>query len=387
MIRAMMPKIRSIIGLLLVLPLPLFAADSAPAGPAILAPFAPLPVRRAGDTCSSIVRLPDGSLLTTEGNATVLSRDGGKTWGERRPIIVEDPANPGRQPATGVPRSQIMLVRTRDGVLVAVWSDPRVDDWDPVTGALGPKADGDVWSIRSTDGGRTWTDRCRLFDGICGHPPINLLELRDGKLVVPVQYYVSHPLRCVIRTYVSSDAGITWRGGNVIDIGGNGHHDGGFEPSLVELRDGRVWMLIRTNLDRFWEAVSEDGGLYWRTIRPSAIEASSSPPYLTRLASGRLILFWNRLYPEGKSEYMRRSSTFSEVEGSWHREELSVALSEDDGATWSAPRVVAREPNKWLSYSYAFEPEPGRLWLFSAQGRFAAQVSEADLVAAVRSAR
>jgi sialidase-1 len=355
------------------------SVSSVPAAPEILAPFSPLAIKKPGAAGSSIVRLADGGLITADGNSTLVSRDGGMSWAERRVILAGHPAENSKHLA-GVPGGQIMLLRTRNDVLVAVWRDPRVDDWDKVTGALGPKAAGDVWSIRSQDGGRTWTDKQRLFTGICGHPPINLLQLNNGNLLAPVQYYASFPLRCVIRPYVSGDSGKTWRGGNIIDLGGHGHHDGAFEPSLVELRDGRVWMLIRTNLDRFWEAISQDGGMYWRTIRPTAIEASSSPPYLTRLASGRLILFWNRLYPEGQNSYARRSGDYSEIAGSWHREELSVALSDDEGTTWSPPRIVAREPKKWLSYSYVFEPQPGLIWLFSGQGKFAAQAREDDLL-------
>jgi hypothetical protein len=140
-------------------------------------------------------------------------------------------------------------------------------------------------------------------------------------------------------------------------------------------------MLIRTNYDRYWEAISEDHGLNWRTIRPTAIEASSSPPYLMRLTSGRLVLFWNRLYPEGQSSYERRAGKFSEVAGSWHREELSVAWSEDEGATWSKPLIMAREKGAWLTYTYGFEPEPGKLWIFTGQGKLAATITEAELTA------
>jgi len=30
---------------------------------------------------------------------------------------------------------------------------------------------------------------------------------------------------------------------NLIDVGGHGDHDGALEPTLTELRDGRLWML------------------------------------------------------------------------------------------------------------------------------------------------
>lgn len=343
----------------------------------ILAPFKSLEIERPGALATSIVELADGALITVDGNNTVVSRDGGKTWGERHPILAE-PNLPAEGP--GSPWGTMRLILTKANTLVLVWRDKRIDDWDE-NGVLGSKAAGSVWSVRSTDGGKTWTDKTKLFGGVCGHPPISLLQVSNGNLVVPVQFYTSHPLRCVIQPYVSSDDGKTWRGSNIIDLGGKGDHDGAFEPSMVELRDGRVWMLIRTNWDKFWEAISDDHGAYWRTIRPTGIESSSSPSYLLRLASGKLVLFWSRLYPEGKSDYKRRAGKYSEVAGSWHREELSVAVSDDDGATWSKPLIMAREKDAWLSYPYAFEPGPGRIWIFTGQGKISATITEAELTA------
>ncbi|MDI6849724.1 MAG: exo-alpha-sialidase, partial [Candidatus Saccharicenans sp.] len=121
-------------------------------------------------------------------------------------------------------------------------------------------------------------------------------------------------------------------------------------------------MLIRTGFDRFWQAISDDGK-YWRTIQPSSIEASSSPGYLVRLRSGRLVLVWNRLNPEDRLWPKTRPTSFhSELPASWHREELSIAFS-DDGFDWSEPVVVAKQPGGQLSYPYIFEPEPGVLWV------------------------
>ena len=135
----------------------------------------------------------------------------------------------------------------------------------------------------------------------------------------------------------------------------------------------------RTGIDS-GEAISFDEGQSWRTIRPSSIKASTSPGYLTRLASGRLLLAWNRLYPEGADSYPRRSGQLSEDEASWHREELSVSLSEDEGVNWSAPRVVAREKDAWISYPYVFEWAPGQLWILTGQGDLRLRVAERDLI-------
>jgi hypothetical protein len=124
-------------------------------------------------------------------------------------------------------------------------------------------------------------------------------------------------------------------------------------------------MLIRTNLDRFWQTFSDDGGRYWRTIGPSPLDASSSPGYLLRLRSGRLVLVWNRLTPEGLPWPKGPASPAMEAPGSWYREELSIAVSEDDGQSWTRPLVLARQPGGQLSYPFLLERRPGELWVIA----------------------
>ena len=74
---------------------------------------------------------------------------------------------------------------------------------------------------------------------------------------------------------------------------------------------------------------------------------------------------WNRLYPEGKTETTRRGGDgqLCDVPASWHRNELSLAFSDNDGKTWTTPVVIARRPSGGLSYPYLFEPTPGTLWV------------------------
>jgi hypothetical protein len=198
------------------------------------------------------------------------------------------------------------------------------------------------------------------------------------------------PGRHVQTTCVSDDEGVTWRQSNMIDIGGHGHHDGCFEGAVTQLDDGRLWMLLRTNLDYFWQAWSEDEGLSWRTVQPTRIDASSSPPNLLRLQSGRLAIFWNRLYPEGltdeqKAQWERGGGELNicEAVSSWHRRELSVAFTDDDGEHWTRPLVLAR--GNQISYAHVFERRPGEVWLATQFGpRVSLCFSEARVAAAAR---
>ncbi|MFH1920422.1 MAG: exo-alpha-sialidase [Planctomycetota bacterium] len=145
---------------------------------------------------------------------------------------------------------------------------------------------------------------------------------------------------------------------------------------------GRLWKLIRTNWKVFWQAFSEDGGLSWQTIGPSAIDASSAPGLLTRLESGRLLLVWNRYFPEGKNDFPLSGgdNQWSEVPVSNHRLELSIMFSEDDGKTWSAPAVIARIKKGSLAYPYVFEARAGELWITTMQGGLRVKLHERDFV-------
>lgn len=326
-------------------------------------------------TAGQIVRLANGSLLTLGKNITRISADEGRTWRDQGPITTSK---------TGIPvAGSSVLVRTRDGALVLVYMDISTFNpaWDRVRGEPLPGQRLDVWSIRSLDDGRTWRDKQRLLDGYCG-ALINGIETRDGHIVVPACETFPNPGRSVTFTYVSADRGRSWKRSNLIDLGGHGDHDGACEASVVELSDGRIFMLMRTCYDQFWRAISEDHGQTWLDIAPSGIDASSAPSNLIRLASGRIALVWNRLYAEGKHDAPRRYKPFAHRPASWHRAELSMAFSDDDCRTWSRPVVLGRDHGVGLAYASIFENKPGEVWLgiHLAQPPVQIRFDEADFV-------
>ena len=313
--------------------------------------FQPLQATRNGPFCD----LADGRLWTVDEDGFRTSADDGVTWSEAQPVCE------GIKPSEA---AGCQILRTQANTLVMVYLDMSnyVFSWDDKLGE--PKEDCrlEVWAIRSTDEGKTWTDKQRLLDGYNANF-FGFIQLRSGRLVVCLEHLVKDPGHWVSCTFVSDDEGKTWQHGNLIDIGGHGHHDGATEPTVAELSDGRVLMFIRTNLDRFWQAISRDGGHYWREIQPSPIDASSSPGVLRRLQSGRLALVWNRLNPEGRTWGKSGPGVASETPASWHREELSLAFSEDDGATWTPPLVFAKQKGGQISYPLLYERRPGELWI------------------------
>ena len=267
-----------------------------------------------------------------------VSKDDGKSWSEAVPVC-EGLAGlrGGKEPAA------FYIVRTKSGALVIVYLDSTTYNfsWDRTINQ--PKDDCrlEIWAIRSLDGGKTWIDRQRILEGY--NPNFfGFIQTRDGRLVATVPHIVRDPGRYAACSLTSDNDGKTWKRSNLVDLGGHGDHSGAMEPTVAELSDGRLLMLIRTQWGRFWEAFSDDGGMSWRTVQPSQIESTSAPGFLLKLRSGRLALVSN---------------------DKTGRVNLLLAFSEDDGKTWTKPVVIARQKDGQLSYPYFFERRPGELWV------------------------
>lgn len=320
----------------------------------------PLPSDKTGP----FVELPDSRLLIVEHNRVLTSDDDGATWTEQANLY--DGEGPGIPDGGAAPVNRCPLIRTRDGALILVYLDKgsRVWEWDDEKHDATPATCNAVWAIRSLDDGRTWQDRQLLAEDCIICIP-TIIQHSSGRVVVPLQPYLRHPFRWAQQSAVSDDDGATWRLGNIVDVGGWGNHDGAIEAAMAERSDGRVLMLLRTNLEQFWRCLSDDGGLYWRQFGPSGIDASSAPGFLLRLLSGRMALAWNRLdFSDGPApRKWGGDRNYSETVSCSQRQELSIAFSDDDGESWSEPVVVVRYMNSSASYPHLFERRPGELWL------------------------
>ena len=320
----------------------------------------------------------DGKILAIDSKSTFVSDDRGLTWSEPLPLFDAD-----RKITVSNERA---MIRTKDGAIVAAFMNLDERNWtwkNELHDA--PDARLPTYVMRSTDNGKTWQQIQKLHDDWTGCIR-DMIQTKNGRVVFTSMKMLHDPGRHSVLSYSSTDDGITWKASNLIDLGGQGHHGGVTEPTLEELADGRVWMLIRTNWGEFWSGYSSDGGQHWQILKPSGIFASSAPGLLTRLSSGRLMLLWNRPAPEGTDhwELSGGDGLWSEIPVSNYREELSMTLSDDEGESWSEPVVVARQKGKWLSYPYAFEVEPGRIWLTTMQGNVRAEFQEGDFASEKR---
>ncbi len=307
-----------------------------------------------------------------EPGTVLVSTDQGNTWEKTGPFSAAKDI---------VATDSGAFLCTAQGALIAAFAN-RAEmvraDWDPAL------KDPSTWRLptyvaRSLDGGQTWQDLQKLHDDWTGANR-DMIQTREGRIVFTSMKLLGNPGRHSVLTYASDDEGRTWNASNVIDLGGNGHHGGVTEATLVELQDGRLLKYIRTNWGQLWFAVSTDAGSSWHPYGPSGIDASSTPAFVERLASGRIVLVWNRRCPEGQDTWPPRGGDgiWSAVPASNFRHELSMSFSADECQTWSPPVVIARNPDGEVSYPYAFEPEPGVLWITAHRFNLKMRLREAD---------
>lgn len=177
----------------------------------------------------------------------------------------------------------------------------------------------------------------------------------------------------VVTCVYSDDGGTTWQRSPAkltapCEGGYNGGNYGACEPTVLELQDGRVWMLIRTQAGYLYESFSTDG-VNWSKARPSRFPSSNSPAFPIRLADGRIVIFWNNcVMPprvDGQGVYAGRDA-------------LHAAISDDEGKTWWGFREVYRDPtrnssppktgDRGTAYPHATLTRDGKILLVSGQG-------------------
>ena len=110
------------------------------------------------------------------------------------------------------------------------------------------------------------------------------------------------------------------------------------EPEVIELKDGTVLMIIRTQLGHIAAATSADGGQTWSEAKSFGVRAPEAPATLRRIpTTGDLLLLWNDTYVKGAGHGGRRTP-------------LNSAVSSDEGKTWKHKRVLEDDPS--ASYCY-----------------------------------
>jgi len=334
--------------------------------------WAPVIIRTGGPGRTGVISAPGGALKTfitkeSNKNYSLISRDGGVTWGEEK-FEYEGPSAAFPLLDKSGECHLFPMVERKEGPS----RRPAVDYFI------------DIWHLKTRNGGTVWEKPKRIFGGYVGS--VNgLTQLSNGRILLPFGEWIAGvpegpPTGAHVTTVIySEDGGDTWKKSPsrltapcYTDFNGSGY--GACEPCVVELKEGRVCALVRTETGILYESYSPDG-IHWEPLRPSPFLSSDAPVSFLRLPDGRLLLFWN-----GCEKPPRVDGTG--VYGG--RDALHAAISDDEGKTWRGYREVYRDPtrneapqrfgDRGTAYPFAYMGAHGKVIVATGQGRSDARV-------------
>jgi hypothetical protein len=314
-----------------------------------------VPNRTHRGSTGSMIELRDGSVLFAHANrehgtdnnrsgiAARISRDRGRTWGD--PFVLQ-------KNVARLATIQPSLLRLKSGEILLGYT--LMNRYEGTDLRL---YDGKYYVRRSADEGKTWGDP------VCATPyqsyhtvnPDRVIQLSTGRIIVPVactQAVGGGEAGHMVSLCYWSDDGHTW-------VRGNGHVDVGStteEPSVVELKDGRLLMIFRNRNGYVGRAYSNDQGDTWSEIGYLDLPSPLAPQTIKRIPkTGDLLLVWlnNADAPALAKKQPQPIVQIGEIKRATGavRAPLAAAISRDEGRTWEHIRNLTSDPRG--DYGYA----------------------------------
>ena len=260
--------------------------------------------------------------------SAVKSADGGRTWS--KPFTIQE--NQGKANVMSV-----SLLRSTSGDVLFFYL---------IKNSL---SDLKAYVRRSTDDTKTWSEPTLITPEPGYHVMNNarIIQLKTGRLLAPVStcgtvFAKDDPFRTVV--YRSDDDGKTWQRGSTFLTAPK---RGAMEPGLMELKDGRVMQIIRTQTGYIWHSYSSDGGDTWSEAKQWNIEAPEAPTTIARIPStGDWLMVLNPTV-----EWKNPEKTVLGTNHGGARTPLAAMISHDEGQTWSKPKNIESDPTLTFAYT------------------------------------
>lgn len=256
--------------------------------------------------------------------ASRFSDDGGKTWSEEDGIVVQ------REGTMNV--MSVSLLRLQNGRIALFYLRKNaINDCIPF--------------VRfSDDEAKTWSEPISCINDQKGYFVLNnnrVIQLQNGRLLLAVALHQTPEINKWSNTgrlfsYYSDDNGLTWSSGKEVPNPDNVVTQ---EPGLVELKNGNIFMFIRTGSGYQYQSFSSDKGVSWSPAAATNIFSPLSPASIQRIPStGDLLMVWNN-----------NDGTNPQLKGK--RTPLTIAISKDEGLTWEKIKNIENDPDGWYCYT------------------------------------
>ena len=270
-----------------------------------------------------IVELPDGELFVAWSRTT--------PWGSRRilcssrlpvgtrrwtkPSIIQD--------AFKGDHKNPVLYLGQDNKLRLLWTvQQNPSKWNHQ----------DIIKVRvSDDFGHTWEDGHDIGTPAGYLSRAHPIRLHNGWLALPI--YMDQSASSAIS--ISKDAGTTWEKPKWI------LPFLGIEPTIIQGSDLNLFALMRSGMwpRRSWQVISKDLGRSWKNHRISDINNPGSALEMLKLRNGHVVLVFNN---SKKNRY-----------------NLSIALSYDDGKTWTHIKTIENQAGHVYAYPSVIQDRYG----------------------------
>ena len=236
---------------------------------------------------------------------SMISTDRGRSWSDRKVLQTNEWKQNVKHPN---------LVRLSEQEILFSYVG-----WDSETSR-------NVFMRRSLDNGKSWGEQVQISEpGWYCNNADRALKLSSGRVLLPAHgphaekyiggsKYRGGDLHAFV--FISDDGFRTWRrSSDSMTAPGRGCH----EPTIVELRDGSLYCLLRNTNKVQYFSISEDGGDHWTKPAPTTLASPESPALVKRIpTTGDLLVLWNNVASSSN----------------WPRTPLTAAISDDEGETW-----------------------------------------------------
>ncbi len=250
-----------------------------------------------------------------------ISTDGGRSWAGRFVLQKNEWRHNVKHPN---------LVRLSDQEILFTYVG-----WDS-------EAQRNIFLRRSLDNGETWGEQVQISEpGWYCNNADRAIRLSSGRVLLPAHGpyaknyiggtpYQGGDLHSFV--FYSDDGFKTWkRSTDSMTAKGRGCH----EPTIVELKDGRLFCLLRNTNQRQFFSISEDGGDHWTKPAPTVLNSPESPALVKRIpTTGDLLVLWNNVASASN----------------WPRIPLTAAISRDEGQTWEKFRDIDNRQDRDAAY-------------------------------------
>ena len=234
-----------------------------------------------------------------------ISTDAGRSWSEKFTLVEND---------GGRNVMEVNFLRLATGDLALFYCQKNTESTDCR-----------VMMRTSADEGTSWVSPKQLSPSgkYTGMTNGRAIRLRSGRILVEV--WEGGDVYCLL----SDDDGKTWRDSQRVKPQGGTC----YENACVELKDGKVLMLMRTELGGQFQSISSDGGETWTEPVLSQLRGPAAPVSISRIPkTGHLLAIWNH-NPESQ-----------------RRNPLTAAISKNEGETWENFRNIEDAPDDLWAY-------------------------------------